>query len=170
MRITTNGFKMQSHSFLRYLMFFSSDKSSRNAYLCLSVCPSVCAVKSCLELSIFISLALLSILEHSRGLSLSLYIYLCQRSYQRSYSSASIPTKSYLSEPLNTSSCSIMKFYSCQGVVLLIVALIGLTGNLVSFISIFSQKVQKTFHNLLFLLTLFDMVSLLKTIKLKVDD
>ena len=47
----------------------------------------------------------------------------------------------------------------CKGVVLLFVALVGLTGNLISFISIFRQKVQKTFHNLLFLLTLFDMVS-----------
>ena len=45
-----------------------------------------------------------------------------------------------------------------EGIVLLIVALVGLVGNLASFITIFSQKVQKTFHNLLFLLTLFDMV------------
>ena len=45
-----------------------------------------------------------------------------------------------------------------EGIVLLIVALVGLVGNLASFITIFSQKVQKTFHSLLFLLTIFDMV------------
>ena len=46
-----------------------------------------------------------------------------------------------------------------EGIVLLIVALIGLAGNLASFITIFNQKVQKTFHSLLFLLSIFDMVS-----------
>ena len=45
-----------------------------------------------------------------------------------------------------------------EGIVLLIVALVGLVGNLASFITIFSQKVQKTFHSLLFLLSIFDMV------------
>ena len=45
-----------------------------------------------------------------------------------------------------------------EGIVLLIVALAGLVGNLASFITIFSQKVQKTFHSLLFLLSIFDMV------------
>ena len=60
---------------------------------------------------------------------------------------------------INKLSSAIICIKICQGVVLLIVALVGLTGNLISFISIFRQKVQKTFHNLLFLLTLFDMVS-----------
>ena len=46
-----------------------------------------------------------------------------------------------------------------EGVLLLAVALVGLCGNLISFVTIFSQKIQKTFHNLLFLLTVFDMVS-----------
>ena len=46
-----------------------------------------------------------------------------------------------------------------EGIVLLIVALVGLAGNLASFITIFNQKVQKTFHSLLFLLSIFDMVS-----------
>ena len=45
-----------------------------------------------------------------------------------------------------------------EGIVLLIVALVGLVGNLASFITILSQKVQKTFHSLLFLLSIFDMV------------
>ena len=47
-----------------------------------------------------------------------------------------------------------------EGIVLLIVALVGLAGNFASFITIFSQKVQKTFHNLLFLLSIFDMVKM----------
>ena len=45
-----------------------------------------------------------------------------------------------------------------EGIVLLIVALVGLAGNFASFITICSQKVQKTFHSLLFLLSIFDMV------------
>ena len=53
-----------------------------------------------------------------------------------------------------------------EGVVLLIVALVGLVGNLASFITIFSQKVQKTFHSLLFLLSIFDMVRGAFSIKL----
>ena len=49
--------------------------------------------------------------------------------------------------------------YILEGVLLLFIALVGLTGNIISFVTILSQKVQKTFHNLLFLLTIFDMVS-----------
>ena len=48
-----------------------------------------------------------------------------------------------------------------EGIVLLIVALVGLAGNFASFITICSQKVQKTFHSLLFLLSIFDMVRIL---------
>ena len=56
-----------------------------------------------------------------------------------------------------------------EGVVLLIVALVGLVGNLASFITIFSQKVQKTFHSLLFLLSIFDMVRKAFSIKLEIN-
>ena len=52
-----------------------------------------------------------------------------------------------------------MLTFLLEGVLLLAVALVGLSGNLISFVTIFSQKIQKTFHNLLFLLTVFDMVS-----------
>ena len=45
-----------------------------------------------------------------------------------------------------------------EGVILLIVALVGLVGNFASFVTIFNQKVQKTFHSLLFLLSIFDTV------------
>ena len=48
-----------------------------------------------------------------------------------------------------------------EGIVLLIVALVGLAGNFASFVTICSQKVQKTFHSLLFLLSIFDMVRIL---------
>ena len=48
--------------------------------------------------------------------------------------------------------------YIFEGVILLIVALVGLVGNFASFITIFNQKVQKTFHSLLFLLSIFDTV------------
>ena len=67
------------------VIIFSSDRSSRIDTLRLSVR----LVQVCLELSFFISLTLSVCL----CLSVSLYF------------SASIPTKSYLSEPLNTSSC-----------------------------------------------------------------
>ena len=56
-----------------------------------------------------------------------------------------------------------------EGIVLLIVALIGLVGNLASFITIFSQKVQKTFHSLLFLLSIFDMVRIVSVPKLDIN-
>ena len=45
-----------------------------------------------------------------------------------------------------------------EGVLLLLIALIGLAGNLMAIVTILSQKVQKTFHDLLLLLTGFDMV------------
>ena len=45
-----------------------------------------------------------------------------------------------------------------EGVLLLIVAIIGLAGNLMAIFTILSQKVQKTFHDLLLVLTVFDMV------------
>ena len=54
-----------------------------------------------------------------------------------------------------------MLTFLLEGVLLLAVALVGLCGNLISFVTIFSQKIQKTFHNLLFLLTVFDMVRVL---------
>ena len=57
--------------------------------------------------------------------------------------------------------------YIFEGIVLLIVALVGLVGNFASFITIFSQKVQKTFHSLLFLLSIFDMVREPFTIELE---
>ena len=54
-----------------------------------------------------------------------------------------------------------MMTFLLEGVLLLAVALVGLIGNLISFVTIFRQKIQKTFHNLLFLLTVFDMVSMI---------
>ena len=45
-----------------------------------------------------------------------------------------------------------------EGVILLLVALVGLVGNFASFVIIFNQKVQRTFHSLLFLLSIFDTV------------
>ena len=45
-----------------------------------------------------------------------------------------------------------------EGVMLMIVACLGLVGNILSFGVLISQKVQKTFHNLLLLLNTFDTV------------
>ena len=47
-----------------------------------------------------------------------------------------------------------------EGILLLLVAVVGLIGNVVCFTTICRQKVQKLFHNLLLLLTTFDMVIL----------
>ena len=49
-----------------------------------------------------------------------------------------------------------------EGVLLLVVACIGLTGIAISFVVLVSKKVQKTFHNLLLLLNTFDMVGFRK--------
>jgi Co/Zn/Cd efflux system component len=46
-----------------------------------------------------------------------------------------------------------------EGVMLLTVACIGLVGNILSFIVLNKQRLQKTFHKLLLLLNIFDMVS-----------
>ena len=46
-----------------------------------------------------------------------------------------------------------------EGVLLMMVACLGLAGNILSFVVLNSQKVQKTFHNLLILLNIFDLVS-----------
>ena len=46
-----------------------------------------------------------------------------------------------------------------EGVMLLTVACIGLVGNILSFIVLNTQGRQKTFHKLLLLLNIFDMVS-----------
>ena len=46
-----------------------------------------------------------------------------------------------------------------EGVLLLLVAALGLTGNLAFFFILMRQKSQKIFHDLLFLLTTFDTVS-----------
>ena len=51
-----------------------------------------------------------------------------------------------------------------EGVFLLLVACIGLLGNILSFILLSKQGLQKTFHNLLLLLNIFDMVRLLNSI------
>ena len=51
-----------------------------------------------------------------------------------------------------------------EGVLLLIVAIIGLAGNLMAIVTILSQKVQKTFHDLLLVLTVFDMVCIVSII------
>ena len=45
-----------------------------------------------------------------------------------------------------------------EGVFLMIVACMGLVGNILSFTVLITQKVQKTFHNLLMLLNTFDTV------------
>ena len=45
------------------------------------------------------------------------------------------------------------------GVLLAIVASFGLIGNILSFIILSTQAVHKTFHNLLLLLSIYDMVS-----------
>ena len=45
-----------------------------------------------------------------------------------------------------------------EGVLLLLVAGIGLLGNFTSFVILMRRKVQKIFHNLLFLLSTFDTV------------
>ena len=47
-----------------------------------------------------------------------------------------------------------------EGVLLSVVAGFGLIGNLLSFIILSTQEVNKTFHNLLLLLSIFDMVSI----------
>ena len=54
-----------------------------------------------------------------------------------------------------------------EGVLLLMVAVLGLAGNLASFVILFRQKAQKIFHNLLFLLSTFDTVCRLIKIKSK---
>ena len=46
-----------------------------------------------------------------------------------------------------------------EGVLVMMVACMGVAGNILSFIVLKNQKVQKTFHNLLILLNTFDMVS-----------
>ena len=51
-----------------------------------------------------------------------------------------------------------MTFFT-EGVLLMMVASMGLVGNILSFVVLKSQKVHKTFHNLLILLNTFDMVS-----------
>ena len=51
-----------------------------------------------------------------------------------------------------------MLTFLLEGVLLLAVALVGLIGNFTSFVTISRQKIQRTFHNLLLLLTVFDMV------------
>ena len=48
-----------------------------------------------------------------------------------------------------------------EGVLLLAVVLVGLIGNFTSFVTISRQKIQRTFHNLLLLLTVFDLVRVL---------
>ena len=46
-----------------------------------------------------------------------------------------------------------------EGVLLLTVAIVGLVGNILSFIVLNTKGLQKTFHKLLLLLNIFDMVS-----------
>ena len=46
-----------------------------------------------------------------------------------------------------------------EGVMLLTVASVGLVGNILSFIVLNTKGLQKTFHKLLLLLNIFDMVS-----------
>ena len=46
-----------------------------------------------------------------------------------------------------------------QGVLLLTVAIVGLVGNILSFIVLNTKGLQKTFQKLLLLLNIFDMVS-----------
>ena len=46
-----------------------------------------------------------------------------------------------------------------EGIILIMVACFGLVGNILSFIILSTQEVHKTFHNLLMLLSGFDMVS-----------
>ena len=53
-----------------------------------------------------------------------------------------------------------------EGVMLLIVACIGLVGNILSFTVLSRQGLQKIFHNLLLLLNIFDMVYLLTSVSL----
>ena len=45
-----------------------------------------------------------------------------------------------------------------EGVLLLVIAVIGITGNLLAIVTILSQKVLTIFHDLLLVLTVFDMV------------
>ena len=45
-----------------------------------------------------------------------------------------------------------------EGVMLLVVATVGLVGNILSFLVLSTKGLQKTFHNLLLLLNIFDMV------------
>ena len=45
-----------------------------------------------------------------------------------------------------------------EGVLLLLVACVGLVGNILSFMVLSTQGLQKTFHNLLLLLNIFDLV------------
>ena len=61
-------------------------------------------------------------------------------------------------DPGDHTSASYLVEFIFEGVILLIVALVGLVGNFASFVTIFNQKVQKTFHSLLFLLSIFDTV------------
>ena len=46
-----------------------------------------------------------------------------------------------------------------EGVMLVLVDCVGLVGNTLSFMVLSTQGLQKTFHNLLLLLNIFDMVS-----------
>ena len=56
----------------------------------------------------------------------------------------------------------VMFNFVVEGVLLLLVAGLGLIGNFASFVILMRQKVQKNFHDLLFLLSTFDTVSIVK--------
>ena len=51
-----------------------------------------------------------------------------------------------------------MVTFLVEGVMLLVVATVGLVGNILSFLVLSTKGLQKTFHNLLLLLNIFDMV------------
>jgi len=53
-----------------------------------------------------------------------------------------------------------------EGVLVMMVAYMGVAGNILSFIVLKNQKVQKTFHNLLILLNTFNMIYLLTSISM----
>ena len=77
-----------------WMMFLSSDRSSRHVNVCRSVRPSVCLVQSALKLSFFISLPLSCSQKLTRDWWFSGW-HSGEHAHQRPCTSESMPTNSY---------------------------------------------------------------------------
>ena len=73
-----------------------------------------------------------------------------------------------MSNFVNNSWVAIITFL-VEGVMLMTVASVGLVGNILSFLVLNTQGLQKTFHKLLLLLNIFNMVSTSIKLLLMID-